>query len=191
MNKTLRLYAIKMILKGLNKLPDSYIHKFKQMYSHKNINLNIINVVNKMPDDKLDWALQQAETSIERYEDQTTPQQKIINFMLAKQKWLQNTTNRKIQYINNKDIDDIYKWDTDTCSTLITNLLSIVKLSLNSASCPFCIYYNDNCTQCTYGKHHGICRNNNNNPWNKYLHLLYEFENNDNIPIKLLDVLKF
>ena len=36
---------------------------FKRMYSHKNLELPIDDVVDKMPRDKVDWAICQAETS--------------------------------------------------------------------------------------------------------------------------------
>jgi hypothetical protein len=32
---------------------------FKQMYSHKNRDLSIEEAIDNMPDDKLDWAMQQ------------------------------------------------------------------------------------------------------------------------------------
>lgn len=44
--------------------PDQHLI-FKRMYSHANLELPIDQVVDNMPADKLDWATQQCERSIE------------------------------------------------------------------------------------------------------------------------------
>lgn len=61
----------KQLLKdGLNKLPQNWQLTFKRMYSHKNLELPINEVVDNMPDDKLDWALSQVENSLAKIEKQ-------------------------------------------------------------------------------------------------------------------------
>jgi len=41
---------------------------FKRMYSHKNLELPINEVVDNMPDDKINWAIQQCETTVKKNE---------------------------------------------------------------------------------------------------------------------------
>lgn len=39
---------------------------FKRMYSHENLELPINEVVDQMPDDKIDWAVTQCERTVEK-----------------------------------------------------------------------------------------------------------------------------
>lgn len=61
MNKELQDFARKTLLDGLNQLEDAHRLLFKRMYSHKNLEASIEDVVASIPEDKLDWAMQQVE----------------------------------------------------------------------------------------------------------------------------------
>jgi len=50
--------------KGLVQLPESNQLLFKRMYSHKNLEADINDVVDSMPSDQLEWAMQQVHNSI-------------------------------------------------------------------------------------------------------------------------------
>ena len=65
MNKKMSEFARKEILTGLKKLPENNILFFKRMYSHKNLDLNINDVVKNMPDDKLEHALFQIDNTLD------------------------------------------------------------------------------------------------------------------------------
>ncbi len=69
MNSILQQIVRNYLKEGLSKLPDSHILLFKRMYSHKNLDLPINDVVDKMPEDKLDWAMQQVERSLEKMKE--------------------------------------------------------------------------------------------------------------------------
>jgi len=64
MNKQLADFAREELKKGLAQLPESNQLMFRRMYSHKNLDADINEVVDKMPNDKLDWAMQQVESSL-------------------------------------------------------------------------------------------------------------------------------
>jgi hypothetical protein len=68
MNDKIRDFARAEILFGLSQLPEANVTMFKKMYSHGNIELPIEQVVNKIPDDKLDWAMQQVENTLKKKE---------------------------------------------------------------------------------------------------------------------------
>ncbi len=59
MNNQLQNFARAELKKGLAKLPESNQLLYKRMYSHDNLDLSIEEVVDNMPEDKLDWAMQQ------------------------------------------------------------------------------------------------------------------------------------
>lgn len=65
MNKKLSNFARNYIKDGLKKLPEKCTVLFKKMYANGDITLDIDIVVDKMPDSKLDWAMQQVDRSIE------------------------------------------------------------------------------------------------------------------------------
>jgi len=64
MNKQLEDFARQTLKDGLAQLPDRNQLIFKCMYSHKNLELPIDEVVDKMKVENLDWAMQQVERSI-------------------------------------------------------------------------------------------------------------------------------
>ncbi len=64
MNKQLQQFARDTLKSGLTQLPVGDRMLFKRMYSHKNLGADINDVVDKMPEDKLDWAMQQVERSL-------------------------------------------------------------------------------------------------------------------------------
>ena len=64
MNETLKS-AGKVILKELlNKCTEPQQHMFKRMYSHKNLNLSINEVVDNMKEDRIDTAISQCERTV-------------------------------------------------------------------------------------------------------------------------------
>jgi hypothetical protein len=69
MNEQLQNYAREEIKKGLVLLPESWQHTFKRMYSFDNLTKNINDVVDDMPQDKLDWAMQQVKSSLRKQKD--------------------------------------------------------------------------------------------------------------------------
>jgi len=64
MNNQLQDFARAELKAGLAQLPESNHMIFKHMYSHKNLDLPIDEVVDKMPEEQLDWAMQQVQNSI-------------------------------------------------------------------------------------------------------------------------------
>lgn len=66
MNNQLQEIARQTLKDGLAQLPESSCMFFKRMYSHKNLDLDINAVVDKMPEDKLDWAMQQVQKTLEK-----------------------------------------------------------------------------------------------------------------------------
>jgi hypothetical protein len=65
MNNQLQEYARAELKKGLAKLPLGNQLVFKRMYSHKNLDADINSVVDAMPENKLDWAMQQVQGSLD------------------------------------------------------------------------------------------------------------------------------
>lgn len=66
MNDALVAYARQTLKDGLEQLPESNQHFFKRIYSHDNLELPIDEVVDNMSEDKLDWAMQQVQRSIDK-----------------------------------------------------------------------------------------------------------------------------
>lgn len=72
MNDKLRAFAEAEILKGLQQLPEDWQMKFKLMYGRQNGKrpleeskaMLIEDVIREVPDDRIDWAMQQVENSI-------------------------------------------------------------------------------------------------------------------------------
>jgi hypothetical protein len=69
MNPTLSAFARQQLKEGLAKLNPENHRMFKLMYSHKDLEKPIDDVVDAMPDDKLDWAMQQVERSVAKAEN--------------------------------------------------------------------------------------------------------------------------
>jgi len=68
MNSQLVSYARQKIKEGLSELTEGNQMKFKRMYSHNNLELPINNVVDNMPEEKLDWALTQVQNTLKMKE---------------------------------------------------------------------------------------------------------------------------
>lgn len=66
MNKTLSEFARQQLKQNLAQCTQAQCHLFKQMYSYQNLELPINEAVDAMPDDKLDWAMQQVERTLEK-----------------------------------------------------------------------------------------------------------------------------
>ena len=66
MNEQLQAFARDSLKEGLSKCTEPQRHLFKQMYSHKNLDKPIDQVVDDMPEDKLDWAMQQVEATLRK-----------------------------------------------------------------------------------------------------------------------------
>lgn len=70
MNESLQNHARKELKDGLSKLPENHQNMFKRMYSSVNTSIN--DVVDSMDEDKLDWAMQQVQRSIDKIKKLTT-----------------------------------------------------------------------------------------------------------------------
>jgi len=66
MNNQLQKFARDQLKAGLAKLPESNQHFFKRMYSHENLDATICDVVDAMTEEKLDWAMQQVQRSLDK-----------------------------------------------------------------------------------------------------------------------------
>lgn len=66
MNSTLNALGRNYLKELLSKLPEANHLLFKRMYSHKNLELPINEVVDNMPDDKVDWAVTQCENTLKK-----------------------------------------------------------------------------------------------------------------------------
>lgn len=64
MNKTLDKFARDSLKEGLAKCTDGQQLLFKRMYAHGNLDMDINDVVDSMPADNLDWAMQQVESTL-------------------------------------------------------------------------------------------------------------------------------
>lgn len=64
MNKTLQDYAREYLKIELAKLPEDSQFLFKRLYSHKNLDLPINDIIDNMNEDNLDHAMQQVERTI-------------------------------------------------------------------------------------------------------------------------------
>jgi hypothetical protein len=66
MNQQLQTFARETLKKGLAQCSDAQQLIFKRMYSHKNLEKPISEVVDAMPAERLDWAMQQVESTIKK-----------------------------------------------------------------------------------------------------------------------------
>lgn len=66
MNNQLQEFARQNLKDGLAQLPESWQTMFKRMYSHENLDADINDVVDSVPEDKLDWAMQQVQRSLDK-----------------------------------------------------------------------------------------------------------------------------
>lgn len=70
MNETLKSTAKEMLKELLAECTDGQQLMFKRMYCHRNLELPINEVVDQMPDDKIDWAMTQVERTVEKNKTQ-------------------------------------------------------------------------------------------------------------------------
>ena len=68
MNIQLQNFARQTLKDGLSQLPENQQMMFKRLYSHKNLNANINDVVDKIPEDNLDLTMQLVERSLKKLE---------------------------------------------------------------------------------------------------------------------------
>lgn len=64
MNKQLRVFAEATLKEGLAKCTEDQRLLFKKMYAHGNLEMPIDKVVDNLPDEKIDWAMQQVEQTL-------------------------------------------------------------------------------------------------------------------------------
>ncbi len=66
MNNEIQEFARNSLKEGLALCTDAQRHLFKRMYSHDNLELDIIEVVNNMPEEKLDTAVLQVQRTLDK-----------------------------------------------------------------------------------------------------------------------------
>ncbi len=66
MNDKLRNFARNELKSELSKLPEKNHMVFKRMYANGNLEMDINDCVDLMPDDTLDWAMQQVQRTINK-----------------------------------------------------------------------------------------------------------------------------
>ena len=64
MDKTVVAFIREQIKKGLAQLEDTHRLRFNRMYSHENLEKPVNDVVDTIPEEKLNWALTQVENSL-------------------------------------------------------------------------------------------------------------------------------
>ena len=62
----IKAYRRQILIDLYNQCTEPQQMIFKRMYSHKNLELGINDIINKMPDDKIDWSIQQCEKTVEK-----------------------------------------------------------------------------------------------------------------------------
>jgi len=68
MNNKLQDFARNELKIGLAQCTAEEQLLFKRMYSHKNLELPVDDVVDNMPAEKLDWAMQQVERTLAKHQ---------------------------------------------------------------------------------------------------------------------------
>ena len=66
MNKKLQDFARKTLKEGLSQLTEEQQLLFKRMYSPKNLDAEINEVVDAMEPDKFNWAMQQVQRTLDK-----------------------------------------------------------------------------------------------------------------------------
>ena len=66
MNESLQRFARKQIKNGLKQCTKEQVQLFRRMYAHTNPDWTIEQVVEAMPEDKLDWTMQQVARTIKK-----------------------------------------------------------------------------------------------------------------------------
>jgi len=69
MNEELATFARKFLKENIQKLSEGHHRVFRQMYSADNPDLAIDKVIDKMPDNKLDWAMSQVKNSLPKVDN--------------------------------------------------------------------------------------------------------------------------
>ncbi len=64
MNKQLQEFARENLKRGLAQCTEGQQLIFKKMYSFKDLEKDINDVVDNMPEEKLDWAMQQVDSTL-------------------------------------------------------------------------------------------------------------------------------
>ncbi len=64
MEASLQKFARGQLIEGLQKCNEQQVHLFKRMYSHNNLDADIEEIVAALPENKLDWALQQVNRTL-------------------------------------------------------------------------------------------------------------------------------
>lgn len=64
MDEILTEFARQNLKEGLAKCTSEQVMFFKRMYSHNNLDAEIESVVENMPSEKLDWAMQQVQKQL-------------------------------------------------------------------------------------------------------------------------------
>jgi len=64
MNNDLQVFAREEIKKGLSQCNDRQRDLFKRMYAYNKPELTMAEVVDAIPEDKLDWAMQQVKRTL-------------------------------------------------------------------------------------------------------------------------------
>lgn len=92
--------------------------------------------------------------------DKMTDAEKLVMFMEKKTDALMSTgMERRSLYFNKKDKEallDLTDIEANRAWTRIERTAGSL-WGLFSDTCPYCLIYRD-CTDCPYGKHHGICK---------------------------------
>lgn len=71
MNNELEAFARTTLKSGLAKCTDRERKLFRQMYGHTLPNGNVDKVVDLMPSEKLDWAMEQVKRTLEKHNAKT------------------------------------------------------------------------------------------------------------------------
>lgn len=67
MNQQLQKFARESIISGLRQLPVAHVNLFKRMYSRRDESVD--DIVKHIPEDKLDWAMEQVRRTLENIGD--------------------------------------------------------------------------------------------------------------------------
>jgi hypothetical protein len=70
MNQQLKEFARATLKEGLAQLPEDWQMLFKKLYSRDNLERSMNEMVDRIPEDKLDWAMCQVENSIHKLKKQ-------------------------------------------------------------------------------------------------------------------------
>ena len=95
-----------------------------------------------------------------------TYREKLIEFIKMKDLIVHKTSS--MEYVNEKDMEDIQSWSEKTCLDIYKHMTKFVieddndDEELDYNTCPWCIKYlvmnsHNDCTSCRYGSRHGIC----------------------------------